>query len=426
MTSNSREKEAYVWIWLPGETQPQVAGVVTKWRQGQYAFNYSRSYLDNPLAIPIYSPELPLIKGRILPTHNLNMASSLRDAAPDVWGRRVILNRLTGTKVENDQANGLDEIDYFLESGSDRIGALDFQSSATHYVARQNANASMEELLCAAQMVDEGRTLTKGLDEALRHGTSLGGARPKATIEDDNRKYIAKFSSSTDIHNVVKYEFVSMRLAKRAGLNVAPVSLVSSLNKDVLLVERFDRVRTEKGWIRKAMVSALTLFELDEMMARYASYETFTQQIRERFTDPEQTLHELFGRLVFNILCGNTDDHARNHGAFWDGQAMTLTPAYDLCPQPRKGQEASQAMLILGNNNLSQLSLCLKAAANFQLSESQAREIIDAQIDSIVNNMKAVADEAGLTPVDRARIVTDAFFNPFAFEGYSGRPKLIA
>ena len=167
-------------------------------------------------------------------------------------------------------------------------------------------------------------------------------------IEYADRKLIAKFSSSTDTYNVVKSEFVAMRLAAKLGLDAAPVQLAHVAGKDVLLVERFDRVRAEAGWQRRAMVSALTLFGLDEMMARYASYADLTEIIRHRFSQPRETLRELFGRLVFNILCGNTDDHARNHAAFWDGKQLALTPAYDLCPQNRTGNEASQAMLITG------------------------------------------------------------------------------
>ena len=136
-----------------------------------------------------------------------------------------------------------------------------------------------------------------------------------------------------------------MRLAHIAGLNVAPVELARVANKDVLLIERFDHQQKGEDWSRKAMISALTLLGLDEMMAQYASYETLAEIIRYRFIDPKNTLRELFSRLAFNILCGNTDDHARNHAAFWDGHSLTLTPAYDICPQGCAGNEASQAML---------------------------------------------------------------------------------
>ena len=124
------------------------------------------------------------------------------------------------------------------------------------------------------------------------------------------------------------------------------------------------------GWTRKAFVSALTLFELDEMMARHASYELLAEIIRLRFQNPTEDLRELFGRLTFNILCGNTDDHARNHAAFWDGKNLRLTPAYDVCPQLRTGNEAGQGMLIEDNNRSSQLALCLRSAPQFQTLRS--------------------------------------------------------
>lgn len=110
-----------------------------------------------------------------------------------------------------------------------------------------------------------------------------------------------------------------------------------TVNRDVLLIERFDREPKAGKWTRKAMVSALTLFALDDMMARYASYETLSEIIRHRFTKPMSTLKKISSRLVFNILCGNTYDHTRNHAAFWEGTGLTLTPAYDICPQGRTG-----------------------------------------------------------------------------------------
>src|SRR5207248_3367846 len=172
-------------------------------------------------------------------------------------------------------------------------------------------------------------------------GSPRGATRPKALIAPCEQKSVAKFASRGDLYNVGKAEFIAMRLAATAGLHVASVQLTSALGKDVLLIERFDRHRIAESWGRKAVVSALTLLELDEMMARYASYETLAEIIRHRFVDAKESLRELFGRMVFNILCGNVDDHARNHAAFWDGNALSLTPAYDISPQARTGQEAS-------------------------------------------------------------------------------------
>ena len=413
------EKEAFVWIWLPNETEPVVAGRLEA-DNGNILFNYGKSYLnrvgDSRPAIAIYEPELPLNAGVLSLPEGLTMPGCIRDAAPDAWGRRVIINKKLGLKGTDTDTAQLDELTYLLESGSDRIGALDFQRSPTEYVPRSVNNVSMEELIESAKRVEEGVLLTPELDQALFHGSAIGGARPKALIQDHGKKYVAKFSSSTDLYSVVKAEFIAMRLAELAGLNVAPVKLVRAANKDVLLIERFDREPKGDKWVRKAMVSTLTLFCLDDMMARYASYETLTEIIRHRFTKPKATLKELFSRLIFNILSGNTDDHARNHAAFWDGKTLTLTPAYDICPQGRTGNEASQAMLISGDNNLSQLKTCLKTAHNYLLSEREAHEMFGHLTAVIEQHWGSVCEEAELNEVDKKLLWRRQFLNPYSFE----------
>ncbi|WP_068810297.1 type II toxin-antitoxin system HipA family toxin [Pseudohongiella nitratireducens] len=427
MTSKSpllknSDKEAFVWIWLPDATEPVVAGKLESDDQGSVQFNYGKSYLDrihaNPPAISIYEPELPLKNGVLPLLDGLTMPGCIRDSAPDAWGRRVIINKKLGRKGKDTDTDALGELTYLLESGSDRIGALDFQRSPSEYVPRTANNVPLEELLQSAERVEQGVPLTPELDQALFHGSSIGGARPKALIEDRGTKYVAKFPSSTDLYNVVKAEYIAMQLAALAGINAAPVKLVRAAQKDILLIERFDREKTTKGWMRKAMVSALTLFGLDDMMARYASYETFAEIIRHRFDDPKETLEELFSRIVFNILCGNTDDHARNHAAFWNGKTLQLTPAYDICPQGRTGSEATQAMLISGDNRLRKLKSCLDAAPHFQLSESEAKAIFEKQREAIEANWDKVCDEAGLSVVDRFFLWKRQFLNDFAFEGY--------
>ena len=415
MTSDA--KEAYVWVWLPNEVEPVVAGRLETDDNGNTQFNYGRSYLarinDTPSAIPLYEPELPLKAGRLPLLNGLNIPGCIRDAAPDAWGRRVIMNKTLGFKGHNTDTAELDELTYLLESGSDRIGALDFQKSPTEYIPRSANNVRMEELIESAERVEKGVPLTPELDQALFHGSSIGGARPKALIEEDGIKYVAKFSSSDDIYSVVKAEYIAMRLAHKVGLKVAPVRLERIANKDVLLVERFDREKHKDGWARKAMVSALTLFELDDMMARYASYETLAEIIRQRFTNPKETLEELFSRLVFNILCGNTDDHARNHAAFWNGQELSLTPAYDICPQGRTGHEATQAMLIIGNKRFSNLNTCLETAHNFFLDEEKAKSIFEQQTRTIETHWDDVCAEANLIQVDKNLLWERQFLNPY-------------
>ena len=419
MNSEAYE-EAFVWIWLPGKTEPVVAGRL--YTDGgsppMFLFNYGKSYLAREDAIPIYLPELPLKRGELPLPDGLSMPGSIRDAAPDAWGRRVILNRKFGVKGATVNEHWFSELAFLLESGSDRIGALDFQRSPTQYAPRAAKNASLEELLQSAERVEKGIPLTPELDQALHHASSIGGARPKALIQGRDKKYVAKFSASNDVYSVVKAEFIAMRLAALAGLNVAPVSLAKASGKDVLLVERFDRERAEAGWTRKLMVSVLTILSLDEI---YASYQDLAETIRRRFTHAPATLRELYGRIVFSILCGNTDDHARNHAAFWDGEMLTLTPAYDICPQGRNGREASQAMLIHGDERMSRISACLEAAHHFLLSDDEALAVAEGQIRIIGKEWEAVCAEAELSDVDRNLLWGRQFLNLYAFDDLEGK-----
>lgn len=427
MPSKSQEySEAYVWIWLPGEVNPVVAGKLTQ--EGKtLVFNYGQSYLDRPNKISIYEPELPLKQGVLPLLSNLTMPACIRDGSPDAWGRRVIINKKYGVIRAAIDHYHLDELTYLLESGTDRIGALDFQLSPTEYRPRLSQNAELEELIESAARVEKGIPLTQALDQALFHGSPIGGARPKALVEDRKsfKKHIVKFSSTTDLYSVIKAEFMAMRLGKIAGLDVANVMLKKSSKKDVLLIERFDRIYSAKGWQRKNMVSVLTIFEFDEMEARYASYEIFAEIIRHRFYDASKTLHELFRRLVVNILVGNNDDHARNHAAFWDGKMLKLTPAYDICPQPRTGGIASQAMYIQGGKNASQLRECILAAPQFQLSKQEAILIVEEIANAFVDNWKTICEESELSTVDKNLFAKNQFFNSFGFENLDDDSKYL-
>lgn len=414
--------EAYVWVWLPGQTRPVAAGRLAT-TEGETNFVYARTYRARKDAISLYLPELPLRDGLIRPPAGLQIAGAIRDAAPDSWGRRIILNRIFGSKGRDFD---LDELTFLMQSGSDRIGALDVQTSATDYVVRGNGDASLAELLAAAERVEGNLPLSPDLAQALYHGTSIGGARPKAPVDDGPKKYVAKFSGSTDTYSVVKGEYIAMRLAAIAGLDVACVRIVRVAGKDVLLVERFDRVPVAAGWSRKAMVSALTILGLVEMQARYASYQDLAEIVRFRFTRPRETLREMFSRVCFNILVGNVDDHARNHAAFWDGGQLTLTPAYDICPQARAGEEASQAMLIVDQNRSSRLATCLAAARHFHLDEAAAIAVMERQVRAIGEHWAAVCREADLGQVDRALFWGRQFLNPYAFYGLEGAAAHLA
>lgn len=412
MTS-SDPQQAFVWTWLPGASEPVVAGRIDA-DGPMHSFTYARSYRQRQDAMSLYEPELPLVPGSLRPVGGLTIAGCLRDAVPDAWGQRVILARHLGHLTSASDVSELSLLTYLLGSGSDRIGALDFQESPVEYVPRATSSATLEQLMNAAADIENGRLLPPALAEALTRGSSIGGARPKV-LTDEGRDLIAKFSSTTDIRPVVKAEGVAMDLARRAGLNVASVQVTQVAGKDVLLVERFDR---PGGGQRSHMVSALTILGLDEFTgARYGSYADLADHIRRSFTSPAATLRELFSRIVLNILVGNTDDHPRNHAAFVNADgSLTLTPAYDICPQPRSVPQANQAMAIgRDGQRTSQIATCLAACETYLLSSEQAQAIIDEQVEIIRTQWNEAADAARLTELDRRQLYGREILNEYVF-----------
>lgn len=387
-----------MWVWLPGATEPVPAGLCRS-RADQVLFAYGNRYLARPDRISLFAPELPLdVAGFHDPPDGLAIAGCLDDAGPDSWGRRVIVNRLVGRDADLD---ALDRLTFLLEAGSDRIGALDFQASPATYEPRGHAPAPIEDLLHAADLIGAGKPIPPALETAMRAGSSVGGARPKALISADGEAWIAKFSAPADPYPVVKYEFVAMRLAAACGLSVAEVRLVEVDGRDVLLVKRFDR---PGDGTRRQVISALTILGLPDAAPSLASYGQLAQIMRRDFSDPAVGRCELFGRMVFNVLCGNTDDHARNHAAFWDGRELTLTPAYDIAPLPRAGGEAQQAMRLGGADDpdrFSQVWRCVERAPLFGLTALEATELADRQRQVIADRFDEICDAAALARADR-------------------------
>lgn len=388
-------EELYVWTWLPGQTEPVLAGRVDQ-AGPLFTFIYALRYRSRPDAISLFGPELPLRPGIQEPADGLTIAGVLRDGSPDRWGRGVIERRRGATP------NSLNEIDYMLSSSSNRFGALDFQASRETYVPRDDS-ATLDELHKAAIILDEGGELSAGLDAALIHGTSLGGARPKATLTSgDGSQWLAKFASSDDrVFSMVNAEGAMLELARRAGINVPESKVVSSLGKEVLLVRRFDRDATGG---RRHVVSGLTMAQTDEMYARYVSYPQLLDVLRLYAKDAAQPGPELFRRIAMNIAISNNDDHARNHAAFWDGRHLELTPAYDLAPGQRSGDTFEQAMAFGRGDHgakVSNFAALVRESENYGLSAAQAREIIDHLVSAISDNWNDAAEVARLSAADK-------------------------
>jgi serine/threonine-protein kinase HipA len=403
---------AYVWTWLPGETEPVAAGAVEQ--DGPLLrFIYANSYLARPNAISLYGPELPLRSGVIDPLEGLNQAGAIRDGSPDAWGRSVIqFRRRLG---END----IPEIGYMLESGTNRFGANDFQEGPTNYLPRADSTP-LDELAHAAMLAEEGRNLSVAMAEALLHGTTIGGARPKVLVHDpdDGSEWIAKLSAASDrVFSVVNAEATCLELARRAGIRVPDSKVTKSKDRSVLLVRRFDR--TADGG-RRHVVSGLTVVGLDEMQARYATYPALLEPLRAMGTDPVGVGAELFERIAFSIAIGNSDDHARNHAAFWDGHHLDLTPAYDLAPGQRSGETATQAMAfdVEGRIKQSNFAALLTQARIYGLTQQDARERIDRLVSSIRENWGDAADVGELNQVNREYLWGLQILNLAAFYDY--------
>lgn len=409
MTSDTyRARRVFVWTWLPGESTPVVAGVVDRVGVDRLDFTYARSYLANEKAISLYAPELPLRRGAQEPLGGLAVAACLKDATPDSWGERVIGNRLGSGDPE------LSVETYMLQSGSNRLGAIDFQESSEEYSPRLDT-ASLDELYDAAEKVLAGEPLNPAIGDALMNGTAIGGAHPKVLISDGSGvEHLAKLSVSSDVHPWIRAEAVAIELARLCGIEVPKAHVIKSMGRDVLLIERFDR---RPGGRRRHVVSGLTMLGFDALLgARYGSYPEMLDVLREWGRTPQDIGHRLFERIVFNVAVGNNDDHARNHAAFWDGTSLELTPAFDLTPQPRSTDTSAQAMAIgRDGNRASQFSVCVAAAADYGLSRPEAGQIVERIVATVEDHWSEAADAAGLSEADRNLLWKRSILNRSSF-----------
>jgi serine/threonine-protein kinase HipA len=394
-----------VFAHVEGEFAP--AGILTLTEENATViaseFAYGLKYLDRHNAIEIDPVSLSIaekaaVRGKkIIPAADLKMFGGIRDAAPDVWGRRVIEAKL------NAKANALPESTYLLEAGSNRIGALDVRTdiNAPAQDDHQSVTA-LQYLLDAAERIEQGEPIPARLEMIFQAGTSLGGARPKVTVRDEqNVLWLAKFQSQNERLNIPDIEAATMQLAAECGMTVPEVKLIKVNDRDVMLVRRFDRYWAKidenspkgdklfhttpgDGRIEKRLhfVSGLTLLACDEMQSREKSYGDLAQAIRKYcdHTAIRTDNRELFMRMIYNIFVSNDDDHPRNHGFIWDPliKGWRLSPLYDVMPRPTA---ATDRYLFLGvgqSGRLATLDNAMTAKEMFNLSVREAASIIAA------------------------------------------------
>ncbi|MDO8280335.1 MAG: HipA domain-containing protein, partial [Burkholderiaceae bacterium] len=344
------EREVYVYVQLPGTLETVAAALlrVQTLPDGTQIgrFRYGDRYLQRQDAVALDPFQLPLAKEVFEFTQFRGIPGAVRDAGPDAWGRRVIEHKLKRSAAD------LQEIDYLLQGPQDGAGYLSFGLKVEPPAPRRQYNRThqLADLIAATQAIEDGRPVAAHLLEQIDPGTSMGGARPKATIEDAQSLWLGKFPARDDRFNLQRVEFATLELARRCGLNVTQARLETVGESDVLMLQRFDRDYTGKGYLRFGLVSGLTVLDCgDSHLDRGRwSYPLMADNLRRWSDKPEADCVELVRRMVFNAAVTNNDDHPRNHALLRRQRGWRLSPAYDLVPTPMISLERRDLALTVG------------------------------------------------------------------------------
>jgi len=380
------ERQAYIYVQLPGtlNTVPAALLKVEKLRDGTFVgrFRYGDRYLERNDAIAFDPFQLPLGNTVHEFTKLKGIPGAVRDAGPDAWGRRVIEHKLQRGSGD------LEDIDYLLHGPQDGAGYLSFGATLNPPTAKRRYNRThqLADLIAAAEAIEEGKRVPVHILEQLEPGTSMGGARPKATIEDDDRLWVGKFPEKADCCNLQRVEYATLELARRCGIAVCNSRVQAVGGHDVLMVERFDRERTEGGYHRFGFVSGLTLLDCDQsyLDRERWSYPLLADQLRRWSEKPDEDRVELFRRIVFNAAVTNNDDHPRNHAILRTKRGWLLTPAYDLVPAPLVSLEHRDlAMTIGAYGRTASIYNLLSQCQRFGLTAEAARKEIESVVATV-------------------------------------------
>jgi serine/threonine-protein kinase HipA len=418
MTSKTAT-ECFVYITLPGETDAVTAGrfELTQDRRGNALgrFVYGKSYLARGNAVALDPVELKLADGTYETARLIGVFGALRDAGPDYWGRRVIEKHAGVAK--------LGELDYLVNSADDRAGALGFGLNQQPPGPRRKFNktlelAKLQEIAEALMREEDVKTEEAAqVQDLMLIGTSMGGARPKAVVEDDNGLWVAKFNRPDDRWNNTRVEHAMLELAKTCGISVATSRVETIGGKNVLLVKRFDREKTGKGYTKARMISGLTLLRAEEepeMRDRW-SYVLMSEELRRVVAEPGKDAPELFRRMVFNALISNIDDHPRNHALIAKDREWKLSPAYDLTPSPAIARDHRDLAMEVGDQGrFANAKNLLSQHTRFLLEEGEAKAIVSGMTEKVRRTWYDVVRAQGVTEKDAETIRA-----AFVYEGLS-------
>ena len=375
-------------------------------RRQSATFKYADEWLQNPVRFSL-EPALMLDPGPYHTEADKSLFGSIGDSAPDRWGR-VLIRRAEAKRcqIENQKARTLLEIDFLLHVNDEaRQGALRFsEKEGGPFLAGKSKSSipplpELSKLLFASEKISDGNETDDELKLLLEPGSSLGGARPKASVRDKNGQLsIAKFPSKTDEGNTVLWEALALRLAERAKIVVPQWRIEHVLEKEVLLLNRFDRDRN----FRIPFISAMSMLGAKDNETR--CYLELCDVLRQWGASPKIDMHNLWRRIVFNIMISNTDDHLRNHGFLYIGQdGWILSPAYDLNPIPIQVKQRILSTEIDIGNDTASLKVALNVADYFELKEEDTKLII-SEVANVVKNWREEASRLGLSKAEINRM----------------------
>ncbi len=370
-------------------------------------FEYDAEWLADPARFSI-APALVLQRGPFAAPPGAALPGALGDSAPDTWGRRL-MQRAERRRAERDgrSPRTLQEADYLLGvSDAARLGALRFRRAGEREFQAPSSEGvpglvQLGALLRATERVLRDEDTDEDLQRIFAPGSSLGGARPKASVIDTaGQLSIAKFPKETDEYSIELWESVALRLAERAGIRTPKHRLLRVARKPVLLSQRFDRAADT----RIPVLSALSMLGLRDGVA--GSYPELVDVLGQHGARAAEDARELYRRMVFNVLASNVDDHLRNHGFLWEGTSgWTLSPAYDLNPTPADLRPRILTTHIDLDDGTCDLDLVQSVAELFSLSLATARGIIE-QVAEATTTWRDVAVEAGARRAEIARMAS--------------------
>lgn len=364
----------------------------------QVAFQYHRDWLDRPERFSL-EPSLLVGEGAFHPSGGRDMFGAIGDSAPDTWGRRLMQRaERRRAAAEGRAVRTLHEADYLLGVADiSRLGALRFKEPGDAVFQRPVEEGvpgfvALGRLLASAGRIERDEETDDDLLMIFAPGSSLGGARPKASVADaDGALAIAKFPKPADDYSIEAWEHVALNLAARAGIRTPRNELHDVGGQRVLISWRFDRM----GSTRIPFLSAMSMLGTKD--GERASYPEIVDALSQHGAEAKSDAEELFRRMVFNILISNVDDHLRNHGFLWRGKGgWALSPAYDLNPVPTDMKARVLSTNISLDEGTCSLDLALEQAGFFGLSLQKAKGVA-AEVGAAVSNWRTVAAAAGET-----------------------------